>query len=99
MSIIDLDKITSFESEGEIVGVEIEGYRYSIFPHKVLVYKGDAVVPTYTIDREDGCDCKSATLGGRICKHMQPFSWFSDDVGRSEAQDALIDLTELLSGE
>ncbi len=101
--ILDLNLITSREYEEALWEVTVGEYRYAIFPHKALVYKGDAVVPSYTITGEDGCDCKSATLGGRVCKHMQAVRWVGDgdesSTAPTEQSDGMVDLSELLSGE
>ena len=99
-NVLDLTQLSTGDG-GEVVGVTIGEYRWSIFPHKALVFKGDAVVPSYTVDRENGCDCKSATLGGRVCKHMQPLSWFSDgdELSTAPSDDGMVDLSTLLMDE
>lgn len=99
--ILNLDQVASHGADEEIVQVTVAGYRYAIYPHKALVFKGDAIKADYTVDRENGCDCKSATLGGRVCKHMQALSWFSDgdEILAKPVDNGMVDLSGLLLSE
>jgi hypothetical protein len=81
--IIDITDLEGPSGPHLIWEATIGDYRYEFHPKSALVFKGDAVKPSYEITNA-GCDCPSAVYGNRPCKHEKPIKYRSDGMVRED---------------